>query len=310
VVFRKVTGLTIGDGWTPAETALKLAKLVNDNLPPAARLHQKGLEIGTKWGHWKGVEARYWLERGWQPSMAAFGGFLPADRDSLRKPLPEVERLLMEHTLFDAESVRRITAVVLASTKAARSHADLCIALANSPTLAEKISPGTLTTLPAFSRVADAAMQAMRGLWTQINNDSTTQAPTIDKLARSVDLKFRLKQLQAEGQVWLETPDRSAFPHEHVVTRLAEAIRDASTPVEQLRALVAHHQEHGGGLRWFREQAGALVPLVADTGIPASEYRFRLRSLCRLAAQCGVANMNNALNILEGDRLDEDEEAL
>ncbi len=39
-----------------------------------------------------------------------------------------------------------------------------------------------------------------------------------------------------------------------------------------------------------------MVPLVADTGIAASDYRFRLQALSRLATQCGVANMNIALN--------------
>ena len=47
------------------------------------------------------------------------------------------------------------------------------------------------------------------------------------------------------------------------------------------------------------EQAGALVPLVPDTGIPASNYRFRLRGLCLLAAQCGVANMTAALDAID-----------
>lgn len=48
----------------------------------------------------------------------------------------------------------------------------------------------------------------------------------------------------------------------------------------------------------FREQAGKLVPLVSDTGIAASDYRFRLRSICLLAAQCGVADMQSALKVI------------
>ena len=84
------------------------------------------------------------------------------------------------------------------------------------------------------------------------------------------------------------------FPHDYdyVVTRLAESMLAAATPIGQLRGASRHHQEHGGGRRWFREQAGKMVPLVADTGIAASDYRFRLRPLSRLASQCGVANMN------------------
>ena len=59
--------------------------------------------------------------------------------------------------------------------------------------------------------------------------------------------------------------------------------------------------------RWFREQAGTLIPLVADTRIAASDYRFRLRSLCLLAAQCDVANMDSALNALAQQDMDDEE---
>ncbi len=91
------------------------------------------------------------------------------------------------------------------------------------------------------------------------------------------------------------------------MTRLAEAMQAATTTAEQLRVLSRHHLEHGGGRRWFREQAGKLVPLVADTGIAATDYRFRLRPLARLATQCGVANMNNALDALSQQEPDDEE---
>jgi hypothetical protein len=68
-------------------------------------------------------------------------------------------------------------------------------------------------------------------------------------------------------------------------------MRGATSPLEQLRALAKHHDQHGGGRRWFREQAESSFP-VSDTGIAASDYRFRLRSICLLAAQCGVADMH------------------
>jgi hypothetical protein len=46
-----------------------------------------------------------------------------------------------------------------------------------------------------------------------------------------------------------------------------------------------------------------MVPLVADTGIAASDYRFRLRTLGRLAAQCGVAKMKGVLDAVENGGL-------
>ena len=87
-------------------------------------------------------------------------------------------------------------------------------------------------------------------------------------------------------------------------------MRGATSPLEQLRALAKHHDQHGGGRRWFREQAGKLVPLVSDTGIAASDYRFRLRSICLLAAQCGVADMQSALKVITQGRPEDDGELL
>lgn len=308
VVLRTVPGLTTGDGWTPAETALKLAGLVNDSLPRAARLRQEHFESRTKWGRWaEGDEARYWVERGWRASWATTGGFLPTPADAIRRRLPEEERRLLEPAIFAQGSARRVTAEVLAGAKTARTHAELCDALAASTALAAKLEPASLAALPAFTRFADAAMHAMRGVWSAINDDDAEQAPDVETLARSPDLRERLDRLGAVGAAWLRAPGRSTFPHARVVTRLAEATQAATTTAEQLRVLSRHHVEHGGGRRWFREQAGRLVPLVADTGIAATDYRFRLRPLARLAAQCGVARMNHALDALSYQEPDDEE---
>ncbi|MFO0575639.1 MAG: hypothetical protein U1A78_16710 [Polyangia bacterium] len=312
VVFRAVPGLTTGDGWTPDVTTLALANLVNESLPRVARLSEEHFENGTKWGRWSGGdEARYWVERGWKTSREMIGGFLPTPEDMAGKRLPEQERRLLEPALFSTDSTRRVTAEVLAGAKGARSHAELCDALANSSAMSKQIEPLSLAPLPAFTRLADAAMHAMRGLWNEINHDHAQQAPAVEKLARANDLPSRFGQLREASLAWFRAPGRSHFPQEGVVTRLAEAMRDAKTPIQQLRALSQHHHEYGGGRRWFREQAGKLVPLVADTGIAASDYRFRLRSLCHLASQCGVANLNVALQALtERTPVDEDGDLL
>lgn len=305
VVLRTIPGLTTGDGWTPDATALALANLVNDSLPRDMRLKQEHFENGTKWGRWSsGDESRYWVERGWQKSWAKIGGLLPTLDNAVGKRLPKEERLLLEHALFGVGSIRRVTAEVLANAKAASSHTDLCDALANSSMLSKKLEPASIALLPAFSRFADAAMHAMRGLWNQINHDEEKQAPNVEKLARSAELQSRFDLLRDASVAWLLEPGRNGFPHDHVVTRLAEAVRDAVSPLDQLRALARHHQEYGGGRRWFREQAGKLIPLVADTGIAASDYGFRLQALSRLAAQCGVANMKIALNAVAQPKFD------
>lgn len=308
VVLRTVPGLTTGDGWTPAGTALNLAELVNDSLPRAARLKQEHFESGTKWGRWAGGdEARYWVERGWQSSWTTTGGFLPTPDDAIRTRLPEDERKLLGPAIFATDSTRRATAEVLAGAKTAKTHAELCDALAASTVLSTKIEPASLASLPAFTRFADAAMHAMRGVWNEINHDDAKQAPAVEKIARSPDIRDRLERLREAGSGWLRAPGRSTFPHDHVAARLAEAMQAAVPTTEQLRVLSRHHHEHGGGRRWFREQAGKLVPLVADTGIAATDYRFRLRPLARFAAQCGVANMNNALDAVSHQELDDEE---
>ncbi|WP_440532382.1 hypothetical protein [Variovorax sp. YR566] len=305
VVLRNVRGLTTGDGWTPGATGLELADLVNDSLPREARLKQANFENGTKWGHWaSGEEARYWVERGWEASAAKKGGYLPTPDSAAGEELPSDERRLLEPALFSADSTRRVVAEALAQVKGARSHADLCEGLITSSLLAKHLDPGALAPLPAFTRFADTAMHAVRVLWHEINNDGVNQAPATIQLAKSAQLQDALNLIREAGAAWLGEPTRELFPHEAVVSQLAEAVCRASSPLEQIRALARHHHEHGGGRRWFREQGGKMIPLVAASDVAASDYRFRLLALSRLAAQCGVAKMNATLAVVTRNEFD------
>ena len=307
-VFRSVMGLTTGDGWTPGDTALKLAELVNQKLPREVRLMEKHFEGGTRWGSWRNQEARFWIERGWAAwQLKANQGLLPTSDEAAAKPLSTEECDLLAPALFGDGSVRRLTAEVLAGAGTAGTHAELCDALARSTALASKLEPASLALLPAFTRLADAAMDAMRVLWNAINQDHEMQTPTIKKLAGVTEIIQCFGQLKTACTAWLKTPKRDTLPHHHVVTELAQGIQRATSVPQQIQALAKHHHDHGGGRRWFREQAGTLMPLVADTRIAASDYRFRLRSLCLLAAQCGVANMNSALNALAQHDMDDEE---
>jgi hypothetical protein len=311
VVLRTIPGLTTGDGWTLADTGLKLARLVNDSLPSAARLNQQHFEKRAQWGHWsKGKQVEYWTEHGWAAwDKSANYGFLPTPDESISTQLPNEERKLLAPSLFPAGSIRRITADVLARVHSANSHADLCEALAQSSEIAEKLKleNASLAALPAFSRFADAAMSAMRGLWGEINRDGENQTPSVEKLARAPEIKVGLERLREVADTWLRSQGGSAFQHERAVTQLADAMVGAKTCSEQMRLLSRHHHDNGSGRRWFREEGGKLVPLLADTGIAASDYRFRLRALCLLAAQCGVAEMDAALNAMAQEGEDEEE---
>jgi hypothetical protein len=309
VVLRAIPGLTTGDGWTPGDTGIKLARLVNDSLPGAARLKKEDFESGIHWGHWdKEKHAEYWTKQGWAEwKQSPKRGVLPTSEVAIRSALPQEERSLLTPALFAVDTTRRITAKVLANAKSARSHAELCQLLADSSELATKLKPASVEPLPAFSRLADAAMHAMRGLWDEINRDGESQAPSVEKLAGSTDLKVSFEPLRATAEAWLRSPGRSGLPHERTVTQLAEEMSKAATCSEQIRVLSRHHHDNGGGRRWFREESGKLVPLLADTGIAASDYRFRLRALCLLASQCGVAKMDAALNAMAQDADDGEE---
>ena len=302
-VFRSVTGLTTGDGWTPGSTALKLAELVNQKLPREVQLSEESFKSGIRWGSWRNQEARFWIKHGWAAwQLKANQGLLPTSDEAAAQPLSKEELKLLAPALFSEGSVRRLTAEVLAGAGTAVTHAELCDALANSAAFANK-----LQLLPAFTRLADAAMDAMRVLWNAINQDHQTQTPTIENLANVTGVPESFAQLQTACAAWLETPKRDTFPHHSVVTGLAQSMGNATSVTQQIQALAKHHHDHGGGRRWFREQAGTLIPLVADTRIAASDYRFRLRSLCLLAAQCDVANMDSALNALAQQDMDDEE---
>jgi hypothetical protein len=106
---------------------------------------------------------------------------------------------------------------------------------------------------------------------------------------------------------WLEAPSRADFPHADIATRLARVLTSAKNSADQVSALVRHHNEHGGGRRWFREAEGKLISLLPDSSAPASDYRFRLAALTRLAAQCDVAPMRNALSALGLTATDEED---
>jgi len=291
VALRTMPGFTTGDGWTLGDTAKKLAEIVNKSLSKEVRL-EFGQFDNTRWGCWAGdSESRYWIEKGWINWQKSPKEFLVTRNEDILKQLPREERNLLNATVFAKDSVRLKTAKILADAKTARTHAEICDALA-ADALAAK--PQTsLAFLPAFTRLADASMDAMRALWRQINQDANSQTSTIETIAKSMD-GSSLRQLRETGAAWLKLNKRSDFPHERVVTALAESLAKAKAPADQIRALSQHHGEFGGGRRWFRMQDDKLIPLVANNDIAASNYRFRLLPLVRLAAQCGVADMKKA----------------
>lgn len=303
VLLRREAALTSDNGWTPGPVGVKLADIVNRGLPSAARLAEEDFEAGIKWGHWVGKEAEYWVRFGWHHATERPDkGTHPSADHEIGASLPENERHLLEPVLFPADSTRRRTAQLLAKATGARSHTELCDALA-----AAGHCGGRLAPLPAFTRFADAAMHATRLLWAAAHQDATTSTPAIAQLARAGELSDGFDAARQAAAIWLETPSRSDFPHTDVVTRLARSLTANMGTADHVSALVRHHHEHGGGRRWFREAEGKLIPLLPDSSTPASDYRFRLVALTRLASQCGVARMDAALAALGSTATDEED---
>jgi hypothetical protein len=306
VIFRSIDGLTIDrDGWRPDNTAKKLAQLVNLSLPKNIQLEEKIFDVRRQWSSWNGKEARYWIEHGWPKALEEpIIGLLPTSNEDIGKRLGDDEGNLLKQALFPADSIRCITAKVLSQSSNASSHANLCEELAKSCKLHAHIG-SNLRALPLFTRFADASMHAMRALWNELNQDGTAQAPSVKKLARNTELKEGLDRVRKEGEKWIEENAKHDydFPNNEVVTQLAETMQGARDPLEQLKVLASHHCKYGGGRRWFTVQGDKIKPLVPDTEIAASDYRFRLSALSRLAAQCGVANMEKVLGVVEKNEL-------
>jgi len=305
VVFRSVAGLTVGnDGWTPDETMRALAQLVDHSTSFKATQLDKNI----KWGSWNGKENRFWIEKGWRDWRSANKEMLPTPTGLANVKLSADECRLLKPALFGDGSFRRITASILAeATHTTKSHDDLCEILAKSRASFRDAKYDVLALLPVFSRFTDAAMDGMRGLWDEIGNSDVAQSVSLQKLVQTDDIPEKLNVLRTAAENWRRTSDKDRFPHEAIVTSLAEAICQARTPLDQVRALIAHHQKEGGGRRWLYEQDGRLVREATDSDIPASDYRFRLLPLCRMAAQCGVADMRHALAALRLNSDDEEE---
>lgn len=307
VIFRTVPNLTSGDGWTPTGIALHLAEIVNRSLPKESRMDHSLFDKSTKWKHWINHEANYWIRHGWSNAFDKTGyGYFPTPDAEIGCQLPESERACLEEVLFDRQSTRRLTAEILASAKNANSHIDLCESIAGSDKLSKYVDPVSIEFLPQFSRFADSSMHAMRGLWNELNRDALVQSPSIKHLSALSELRLRLDKCRQEGENWLLCKKNKNLPQQNAISNLAMAMKNASNPEDQIRALSEHHHEYGGSRRWFLQDHDRIIPLVANTGIAASNYRFRLRSLSRLAAQCGVANMKSVLLAVDKNEFDAD----
>ncbi len=211
--------------------------------------------------------------------------------------MPEAQ--LLSPRLFgeDRNGKQRRAVARAVEAAPARNHLEACTHLshvfADNP---------TFVLLPRFSRLADAGMAAMDLIARPLQN--TSQIALADVAARP-EAGPICEELMAAAQEWLQ--DAPMQPrHIETAHRFARTIPSAR-PAECLAALLQHHKQYGGGLRWFDLRDGWVEPRTPWRA-GSSRYRFRLWSLCRLAAQCGVLHgMPGAL--LGDDEAGEDETA-
>jgi hypothetical protein len=159
----------------------------------------------------------------------------------------------------------------------ATNHAEICRHLAR----AFDDRP-TITLLAHFSRLADAGMAAMDVVAEALSKDSRVALADIAALPVT---KRVCAELATAAKKWTKHAEMRVR-HIDTAHRFASSFPNAD-PMKCLSSLLDYHERYGGGLRWFVLRNGRVEPRTPSrTG--SSGYRFRLWSLCRLAAQCGA----------------------
>jgi hypothetical protein len=285
VAFRRWPGMTSAeDGWTPGPAARELAKWLDSRLGgarpawplqaadgdgPSTRSAKLGL----------GSEEGWWIRQWSQFGQAGRG----SDVYTLPRPRREYtalpEKALLEPLIFGSGAAgerRRTVALEIQAAKPG-SHLAACEALAK-----RFLTDPEIQCLPLFSRLADAGIDAMQLISDRIREQGPVD---VNDVASSPAAKDVCSELLSSARAWLEKAP-GGVRHIDGAHRFAETVAGATTR-DCLQKLVQYHEMFGGGQQWFVERDGQIQPRVPPRG-QASRYRFRLWSLCRLGAQCGV----------------------
>lgn len=285
--FRRWPDMTQGgDGWTPGANTRKLARWVDDRLKgaqPSWRLFGAGDDQNLSNTAKRGRENKHgW----WLSKWGNFDqGWSSADAQTLPRPRDEFlllpEATLLEGILFaqDTEGrIRRHVASAIAKSKA-KSHIEICEHLAscfpNQP---------LVEALPRFSRLADAGMHAMDLIAQELGGETKK---SLSDVVANPEAKTICDNLYEASRTW-QSGKKPDARHIESVTMFSEAI-SSSKPEAVLRRVLEHHEQHGGGLRWFVLR-GNDIEAKSPASLGSSRYRFRLLALSRLAIQSGVIN--------------------
>ena len=286
IVFRKWHDMTLAsDGWTPGPGTNRLAKWLDKRLGAASPpwpLHIGGDDDSLSTRSVKlsrGDEHKWWL-RNWQTfdkrGRGADENTLPRRKIDFRK-LPELEVLKPLVFGSDPSGKRRLEVSREVQQSFAQNHTEVCEHLSQ-----VFAANRTIALLPRFSRLADAGMALMEFVAEALGDKSRIKLTDVAAAPGAASVCRKLKAAAAEWRKGVELQVR----HIEAAHRFASAMSSAQ-PIECLRALLQHHEIYGGGLRWFVLRNGQVEPRTPPR-YGSSRYRFRLWSLCRLAAQCGV----------------------
>ena len=280
----ELEGMTVmGDGHRPGKRAERLARFVDERFPVRHVVHKAGPRPAPE-TYWRNA----W--QGWSRHLKENEAWLP-QRWSAGKGLRRKEIELLAPPVFGLghRAKRRKLVAELAAASSAGSHLTLVRALVHdlSPDL-DKDQRLLLTPLPAFSALADAGVDAMDEAWNALRPPS----PPIRKIAEVAKLqecRAALERLRDVASKWRAAKggkDRQALAP---VQALADRVgRPRLAPVQVLEALLEHHEDDGGGRRWFKLTPTRIASDLRTTGGGASPYRFRLWSLGRLAVQLEI----------------------
>jgi len=289
IAFRTWPGLTEnGDGWTPGPVAHDLAKWLDKqlgrNLLPTWNTN-RAPTVG------KGEEHIWWLRR-----WATFNNkgrdydvnTLPRLGDDFKK-LPEKEAVQLEPIIFGSirekhEDCRRRRSIALEVAKSSgTTHIEICEHLSQTFS-----SDPIISYLARFSRLADTGIEAMDLIANQLARESATPLKTVEG---NKDVARACKDLRAAASEWLSGEGSGSamigVTHCGKASDFAQTITSVE-PQNCVKALLDHHEQRGGGLLWFVRRGLHVELCSTPTDRVAAPYRFRLWSLCRLAAQCGV----------------------
>ncbi|MBI1948580.1 MAG: hypothetical protein HYS27_23030 [Deltaproteobacteria bacterium] len=285
--FRRWPGMSIGkDGYSPSARAHALAEHLDGKLSgarPSWRLFAgdddgDGLSSrSVKLA--RGAEDRFWVQK-W-PEV--FNAGKNADVHTLPRPRDEhaalLEAEILAPVLFgkDPASRRRRDVAEAVLEADGDEHQDVCAHLGRT----FKTIPA-VQLLPTFSRLADAAMNALFVVSRALAGK--TSVP-LSRVLEESDAKEVARELVDAREAWLKR-DGTVLRHIDTVDVLAARLQNAQA--ENCYApLLEHHELSGGGLRWFVLR-GKTVEARSPASAVGSLYRFRLFALCRLAVQCGV----------------------